>query len=186
MVSVMAQTDETMLFELQSDGTFRAADGKDYVILDFEGKTASELYQLFLSSAVKGYATERQHTREVENVSFAIEGVTDTLSLKGSGTLVMSHDYQVMFHFRDGRVKVDAPILTTCYASLKFMGVVGKLERQRGSFSEWVKDGSPFLKFKDGRPANNKYLKNWEIINRKTNELINCVLEQLNMEEGDW
>lgn len=185
-LGAVAQTDQTVSFELQPDGTFKTAEGKDFVILNFNDKKAPELYQMFLAAAFKGFQTEHRTTSQVENVAFAVEGITDTLSLRGAGTVVMQHAFQIMFHFKDERVKVDAPVLTKAYACMMVFGRCDKFYEQDSTFKEWVQNGSAFLKFKDGVPSKEKFMRNWIVINKKTNELINCVLRQLQSASEDW
>ena len=98
----------------------------------------------------------------------------------------MKHSFQIMFHFKDGRVKIDAPVLTKAYASMKIMGRSDHFYEQDSSFKEWTQNGSVFLKFRDGIPSKEKYMRNWRVINSKTNELINCVLRQLDKASEDW
>lgn len=173
-------------FELQPDGTFKMPNGDDFVIMHFNGKSATELYQMFYGAVNKGFQTEHRITRQIENTSLTVEGITDTLSLRGAGTVVVKHSFQIMFHFKDGRVKIDAPVLTKAYASMKIMGRSDHFYEQDSSFKEWTQNGSVFLKFRDGIPSKEKYMRNWRVINSKTNELINCVLRQLDKASEDW
>ena len=47
-------------FFLQSNGSFLTADSSDYVIVPFEGKTASELYSMVKSNAMSLYRDPKE------------------------------------------------------------------------------------------------------------------------------
>ena len=59
-------------FFLQSNGSFLTADGSDYVVVPFEGKTASELYSMVKSNAMSFYRDPKEVMSEDENVAIKI------------------------------------------------------------------------------------------------------------------
>ena len=50
LVCAGAQAQDLVEFKLQPDGSFLAPNGENYVVLEYDGKTASELYSLVKSS----------------------------------------------------------------------------------------------------------------------------------------
>lgn len=59
-------------FFLQSNGSFLTADGSDYVVVPFEGKTASELYSMVKSNVMSLYRNPKEGMSEDENVAIKI------------------------------------------------------------------------------------------------------------------
>ncbi len=99
-------------FHLTSNGTFEAEEGKNYVIVEFEGKTAQELYTMVKGNILKLYKNPKNVMSENEPSSITIRAITHTLhSNYGIGGFQnYSSYYNLCFHFKDGRIKVDAPI----------------------------------------------------------------------------
>jgi len=178
---------QNICFELQSDGSFKTNDGNSFVVIEHKNLSAAELYDLYSVASIKGYRTERRVTNTVEGKAFSIEGITDTLSLKGSGTVVVKYEFQIMFHFKDERVRIDAPFFGDTYASMKMFGSYGTLVKQSNSFSEWVKSKNAFIQFEEGVLRKEKYKKNWNRINQVANELVECIVKNIEDAKGeDW
>lgn len=56
MIAVVVQANaqaEFNGFTISADGHYRAADGKDYIIYQFEGKSAKDIYTLICSNVSK-------------------------------------------------------------------------------------------------------------------------------------
>ena len=174
-------------FELQSDGSFKTSEGKSFIVVEHGDMSAPELFDMYSIAALKGYKTERRVVNEVSGKVFAIEGITDTLTLRGSGTIVEKYEYQVMLHFKDGKVRIDAPYFGVVYASMKIMGSYGILIKQDTDFTTTITSGSPFLKFEDGVLKKEKYRRNWKRINAVANGLVKSILDNIECgSDFDW
>ena len=93
-------------FFLQSNGSFLTADSSDYVVVPFEGKTASELYSMVKSNAMSLYRDTKEVMSEDENVAIKIcelKNIDENLYYDYYG------DCSFLFQFKDGKIKVDAP-----------------------------------------------------------------------------
>ena len=93
-------------FFLQSNGSFLTADSSDYVVVPFEGKTASELYSMVKSNAMSLYRDPKEVMSEDENVAIKIcelKNIDENLYYDYYG------DCSFLFQFKDGKIKVDAP-----------------------------------------------------------------------------
>ena len=55
MIAWGQQTADSVWFELQPDGMFLTKDGKGYAVVEYEGKTAHELYQMIASNISSAY-----------------------------------------------------------------------------------------------------------------------------------
>ena len=102
-------------FFLQSNGSFLTADGSDYVIVPFEGKTSSELYSMVKSNAMSLYRDPKEVMSEDENVAIKICELKN-LDWK-EGCIYAYYDYygdcSFLFQFKDGKIKVDAPSVSS-------------------------------------------------------------------------
>ena len=93
-------------FFLQSNGSFLTADSSDYVVVPFEGKTASELYSMVKANAMSLYRDPKEVMSEDENVAIKIcelKNIDENLYYDYYG------DCSFLFQFKDGKIKVDAP-----------------------------------------------------------------------------
>ena len=97
-------------FFLQSNGSFLTADSSDYVIVPFEGKTASELYSMVKSNAMSLYRDPKEVMSEDESVAIKIcelKNIDENLYYDYYG------DCSFLFQFKDGKIKVDAPSVSS-------------------------------------------------------------------------
>ncbi|MBQ8271187.1 MAG: hypothetical protein IJZ22_08320 [Bacteroidaceae bacterium] len=102
-------------FKLQKDGSFIAEDGKNYVVIDYEGKTASELYSMVKSNVMNVYNNPEHVMSENKPTKITIDALTGQISFRynpfGGGFVSYSAYYKYIFQFKDGRIRVDAPIV---------------------------------------------------------------------------
>ena len=102
---------DSVWFKLQSDATFKTSDGKDYIVLEYEGKTATELYSMVKSNVMSLYKKPSEVMSEHENVSISIRAYSDCV---GTKTITLnprrfSAFYNLVIKFKDGKIRIDAP-----------------------------------------------------------------------------
>lgn len=108
-LSVNAQ-DKGVDFKLQKDGSFLTADGKDYVIVKYDSLTAHEIYQKLCSNAGGVYNNPNRVMSNVEDVSIKVRAISTGL-VKGVLGVVRDAYYQYQIQIKDGRVRVEAPVI---------------------------------------------------------------------------
>ena len=137
-------------FSLTKYGKFVSTeDGKDYVVLPYEGKTAQELYSMVKSNVLTFYNSPKDVMSENEPASLTIRARTGKLQttyrMMGGVTDYYAY-YNLSFHFKDGRIKVDAPYVDPQLIVKSMGNAVPK------SFSSYVDDWFD----KQGNPKENK------------------------------
>lgn len=99
-------------FDLQPDGQFLTKDGKDFVVVEYEGKTAHELYQMIATNIGSAYNDPSKVMSGVEDASIKVRAYCPNLVQK---KLILTFNggayYQLEFKFKDGRIRVSAPYI---------------------------------------------------------------------------
>lgn len=114
-VSIATQAQDLIQFKLQRNGLFATEDGKSYIVVEYEGKTAQELYSMVKSNVIKLYKSPKDVMSENEPNSisiFALSDIFDYAYIFGGGLMSYSAYYNLVFHFKDGKIKVDAPMIS--------------------------------------------------------------------------
>lgn len=160
-------------FKLTQTGSFVADDGKDFVVVPFEGKTAHQIFQQISVNANALYKNPSKVMSVVDDASITIRGYQSkfTYTKFMMEKLWISGYYNLNFQIKDGRVKVSAPIIDEVELN----------ERTSSHFSweveKWFKDGVPQKKAEE----------RIELVENKMNTLINALLNSSNSKtEEDW
>lgn len=100
-------------FKLNASGHFEALDGKDYIVVQFEGKTAQELYDMVRVNVGKVYNSAKDVMSTVENKSISIHALHTKLFSDSYFLVAATYDcrYNLGFEFKDGKIKVTSPTL---------------------------------------------------------------------------
>ena len=99
-------------FSLKSDGTFLTEDGKSYIIVEFEGKTAKELYDMVKANVLTLYNNPQHVLNEIESKNITVRALSDVLHSTyklGSAFTEYRVMYTLVFQFKDGKIRVNAP-----------------------------------------------------------------------------
>ena len=99
-------------FTISADGHYRSADGKDYIIYQFDGKSAKDIYTLICSNVSKVYNSPQSVMSTVENSSVAIHAFADDILYQKSYLGIKffyEGTYNLLIEIKDGRVKINAP-----------------------------------------------------------------------------
>lgn len=101
-------------FSLHSDGEFYINGNKADTILAFPGSTAQQLYSKVKSSLVKIYNNPNVVLSENAPISISVSSFAKDwccVNPTWTGNIWYSSYYKLIFHFKDGRMKIDAPIV---------------------------------------------------------------------------
>ena len=110
--SISASAQENIYFNLKSDGAFYINESKVDTILTFPGLSAQQLYNKVKSSLIKVYNNPDVVISENAPISLSVFPlVSDWCRINpiGNGFVYYSSNYTLLFHFKDGRIKIDAP-----------------------------------------------------------------------------
>lgn len=178
--SIVAAQD-LVKFVLMPNGTYQAENGKDFIVIPFEGKTSHQIYQELASNVGSTFSNPSKVMSGVEGVSIKIRAYSDNLVMAKPFGFVKEQPYggyyQLEFKIRDGRVRVSAPIIED---NVEFVSYDHK--RYNGSFSHLV---SKF--FKNGILQDNKR-NGYDIIVTRMNVVINRILYTSTIQDAteDW
>jgi len=110
--SVSAQ--KVVNFSLKSDGTFVSDEGNNYIIVEYEGKTQQELFNLVKANVLTLYNNPQRVLNEIEPSNITIRATSDVLwsgmRLVG-GFQEYRAKYNYVFQFKDGKIRVNAPLI---------------------------------------------------------------------------
>ncbi|MBO7294240.1 MAG: DUF4468 domain-containing protein [Bacteroidaceae bacterium] len=100
-------------FELQENGLFLSG-GKPYIVIEMPGQTKAELYKQILVNVSYCYKSPNDVISSIENEVISINGYEDTFwGMKTLGQWIyLDAKYVIKIHFKDGKVRVDSPIVS--------------------------------------------------------------------------
>ena len=98
-------------FKLGPDGTFHMKDGRNYAVVPFEKKSAHEIYQTLFVNVAEVYRDPKQKVIiTLDGSSVNIRAYDPKLTYAKMGENLGGY-YTLNFEVKDGKVKVDAPIV---------------------------------------------------------------------------
>jgi hypothetical protein len=114
-------------FTLTSDGFVDSENSsKSYVVFEFDGKSQSELYNEVLIAIGKTFVSPNDVVSKVENKQLTINGILKNAvartKVDGGWTL----NFTMIFEFKEGKVRVDAPSVNRIYYENREMYVKSK------------------------------------------------------------
>nr|DAP46221.1 MAG TPA: protein of unknown function (DUF4468) [Caudoviricetes sp.] len=176
MGNVNAQ--KTVDFKLQADGSFvNSSDGKNFVVIPFDGKTKDELYSETLVAVTKLYNSPKDVISKVEGEVISINGISQNcvvLKAMMGIKVAFSIQYVLQFQFKEGKLRVDAPVISRFFSDTA---------ADISPFSGWLEAQSVFKKGK----ANPKKQGTIDDFNNTLNGLINNIISNMgNKSEDNW
>lgn len=114
MAIVTVNAQDLVKFNLKSDGTFQTDEGKTFAVVEFEGKSAQELYNMVKANVLTLYNRPQNVLNEIEPTNITIRALSDVLySTYKLGTAFVEYraKYNLVFQFKDGRIRIDAPLI---------------------------------------------------------------------------
>ena len=107
VLSVNAQVE----FKLTSDGTFHMRDGRNFAVVPFDKKTAHEIYTALFTNASEVFRDPKQKVIiTIDGASINIRAYDPKLTYSKEGEYLGTY-YNLNFEVKDGKVKVDAPLV---------------------------------------------------------------------------
>lgn len=121
---------------MQPDASFLTEEGKDFVVIQQEGKSAQELYNQVLQAVTLQYNSAKDVISKVENSVISVNGIANNVSILSAmfGVKVFfSIQYVIQFQFKDGRIRVDAPRIARLFtdSSADISPIEGWLNAQK-------------------------------------------------------
>lgn len=167
-------------FKLNGSGCFEAQDGKDYIVVNCDGKTAHELYDIVRINVGKTYNSPKMVMSVVEDKSIAIFAYVQDIIIEGNFIAKISYecDYNLQFDFKDGKIRVGAPKLGEM--------VWQKITIDRMKYDNYSASNIISKKFfdKNGK-AKKKKMKDIEKIEKEFNTLLDALVA-IPTASDDW
>lgn len=176
MLPMAAMAQDLVHFVLTENGMYQTEDGKDFVVIPFEGKTAHQIYQELATNVGSTYNDPSKVMSGVEDASIKIRAFSDFLWF--NKVLGIPHGwegyYQLEFRIKDGRVRVSAPI-------------VEDIAMDTQPYDKWSYKSKVKKWFKNGMVKDGDKKKYDEIVARM-NGIINRILHTTTVQDShdDW
>lgn len=102
-------------FEFLYDGTFKTADGADFVVVPFDGKSQTELFDMVKNNVTAIFASPKDVISTSGTDMISVSGFQKEVfvcKVMGMAIVIDAH-YTIKIAFKDGRVRVSAPVITS-------------------------------------------------------------------------
>lgn len=146
-VSVFSQ--EAVRFKLLPDGSFTSTEGSNYFVINYQDRSAKDLYDMVRNNLFKLY--KEPASVIMENPYNTIRVVHSYINLGKMSVALIPRElagyFNLQFQFKDGKIRVDAPSIDDnliCEDGTLDPGGIPSFE----SYSKGL--------FKNGTPRNNK------------------------------
>lgn len=179
LLPMIAEAQEKVNFVLMPNGTYQTEDGKDFVVISFEGKTAHEIYQELAMNVASTYNDPSEVMSGIDDSMIKIRAyskcIVSYMSLAGSQTC--SGYYQLEFKIRDGRVRVSAPYIEETVIHTAPFGGDSNTEYRFQSLTKKYFD-------KNGELKQNRK-EDYDAVVAKMNDVINRILYSSSIQDAD-
>ena len=142
--------------KMNFDGNFTTQDGKDYDVATFEGKSATELFDVVKKNIALAYNSPKDVESNVDDKIISIFGYASNCVRFnwGISPFILSFHYSLKFQFKDGKIRIEVPILSQMegayyYKSLHELFVAARIFKKNGVLSEKSKKRQVVIDFED-------------------------------------
>lgn len=138
LISINAQSiTPTINFKITQPGVLSRTDSQEnYYIIEYNGKTASELYNNVLGSISSIYRNPDKVLSKVDNVSVNVTALAEVqATLSSNYTCLIRFNYTLHFLFKDGKIRINAPNFD-CDSIYDFDDFNGRWHKVPSSFSD--------------------------------------------------
>lgn len=185
IIVLIATMANAQTFKLTAQGFVDSTNTQnDYIVVTFEGKSQKDIYNLALSALGKTFVSPKDRISQVEYSQLNLNGViANATNLNRMGMkLYFDLYYNVILEFKDGRMKINGPIINNIvrdapFGSKHYMFLT---ELERGS----AISGHKALFKKNGQVNEKKHVEN---IEKNMNSLISRIVTEMNnTKNSDW
>ena len=174
LVAVLTVSAQSVNFKLSPDGTVKTADAKDFVRVDYKGKTATEIFQIIFNNAGAAYKSSKQKVIfTLDGESLSIRANETDLTFQNEGTMFSGY-YTLKFVVKDGALKVESPKLDAVLTNKE----TGVREKDFNKLvMSWYVDGK----------LQAKYNAQASFTEKKLNTIVNSVLQGKSLSaDSEW
>lgn len=103
---IRVNAQDYVLFYLQPNGAFLNQNGETYTVVEYDGKSALELYNMVKNNVMSLYNDPKSVMSENEPEMISIHGFHDKIWYRA---IYYGGNYKLTFRFKDGKIRVDSP-----------------------------------------------------------------------------
>lgn len=188
-----AQVNNSVKFNLSENGVFLSQDGKDYITLEYPNESQSDLYNKFLVAITGTYVSPKDVISKIENQMISVHGYKENaLVIPYIFKLKAYYDisYVLKYQFKDGKIRIDAPIITNLYFINSNKG------REEQNISSFFRFEEPKLTGNEKKDEKKKKLTEernvqkqeyMNMLSSTMNDLVNNIITKANNNQSeDW
>lgn len=128
-------------FMVVGESLLNASDNKDFVVITYEGKTASELKTIVINTLSTMFNHPDKVLQSVGENVIMINSYADkcfTYCGKKGDLTHYSFNYSIKIEVRDGRLRVDAPSFSNFMGEFNYLGITKDMGPFGESFFWWA------------------------------------------------
>ena len=175
LVILFANAQSPVFFHLSASGNFVSDKGENFIVVDFENKSAHNLYQMVASNIANTFNDPSKVFSGVDDTSIKVRAYCPDLCTK---KLLLTFPgggyYQLFFQFKDNKIRVSAPYIestveynTNPPSYGDFYDIVKKWYNKKGEIKE--KNKADVLR-----------------VEAKMNVILNSILGLGSADQEDW
>lgn len=108
-LAAISASAQSVDFKISPDGTFHTRDGRNFVVVPFQGKTAHQIFSSIFVNVSEVYKDPKQKVIiTIDGSSVSVRAYDPKLTFVNPGEYCGGY-YNLNFEIKDGKVKVDAP-----------------------------------------------------------------------------
>lgn len=169
-------------FCIKDGGLYVCDSDKDYIVYDFDGISAKDLYSKVKTAVIDIYVSGKNVASENEGEILSVNGVSkDDIFIKSMGlTHRLTMNYNLTFKFKDGKIRIDLPNINYIQTQSSPSGPLYFKSGSMGGLTVsalyvYKKDGS--VRYQDAIDSTEKFF----------NSLISKILDKVkNGTEEEW
>ena len=113
MFSAISNAQYVSNLKIHYEGYFTTQDGKDYDVAVFEGKDATELFEMVKKHVALIFNSPKDVESNVDDKVISIFGyASNVVSFTYGYRFYISFHYSLKFQFKDGKIRIEVPVLT--------------------------------------------------------------------------
>ena len=143
LVSSISDAQYVSNLKMTYEGNFITQDGKDYDVAVFEGKDATELFEMVNKHVALVYRSPKDVESNINDKIISIYGYAPNCAIISWGIkMSLSFHYSLKFQFKDGKIRIEVPILSDmegfCYRGYTFHDalIAANIFNKKGVLSE--------------------------------------------------
>lgn len=119
LISLSTNAQYLSNFKMSYEGKFTTQEGKDFDVASFEGKSATELFDIVKKHVALVFRSPKDVESNIDDKIISIYGYAPqcTYYTAPGMKFPLSFHYSLKFQFKDGKVRIEVPVLSEMQGS---------------------------------------------------------------------